>query len=439
MSGSAITVLVFGTLLLFLVTGLPIVFCLTGVAAIFVIFLWGFNGLFVIASSVFGTMGSFLLEAVPLFLFMGYVLKTSGIGDDFYKMMHNWMGPVRGGLAMGTVVICTVFAAMAGISGAATVSMGIIAVPAMLSRKYDKHLALGTVAAGGGLGILIPPSLAMILYCSMTGVSVARIFLGGIFPGILLSLLFICYIGIKCAIDKQAGPALAPEERANWREKFISAKAVMIPAFVILLVLGSMYGGIATPTEAAATGALGTVIGAVINRRLDWNSLRDALSGTLRTSSMVLWLVIGGSCFCSVYSGCGAKDFLLEAVTAMPVDRYVILIGFQMILFFLGMFVDAIGIIMVATPVFVPVIEALGFNPLWFGIIFTINIEMGLLTPPFGINLFYLKAVAPHEITMTDLYRSVIPFVALHVIGLALVIIFPQIAMWLPSTMPVHG
>lgn len=435
MSLAATTALLFGTLVLFLFSGLPIAFALGGVAMVFTLLLWGPNALYVIASSAFGTMNNFLLEAVPLFIFMGYVLQTSGIADDLYTMMHRWMGSLKGGLAMGTVVICTVFAAMAGISGAATVTMGVVALPAMLSRGYNKSVALGCIAAGGALGILIPPSLIMILYGSLTGVSVGRLFIGGVFPGLLLSGLFIIYIGVRCVLQKEAGPPLPPEDRVGWGIKLVSLRAVILPMLIIVMVLGTIYMGVATPTEAAGMGAFGSLIAAAVYRKLSWQNLTTALQGSLRISAMCLWIVIGAFCFCSIYSASGGSKFVTEVLAGLPVNRYVVLIGMQVILLFLGMFLDPIGIIMIATPVFLPVIEALGFNPLWFGILFTMNLEMAYLTPPLGFNLFYLKGVAPPEVTMGDIYRSIAPFVVLQAIGLALVIILPQIALWLPSMM----
>jgi len=435
MSAAAIIALLFGTLVVFLFAGLPVAFSLGGVAMLYILLLWGSKALYVIASSAFGVMNSFLLLACPLFIFMGHILQTSGIADELYTMMHRWMGPLRGGLAIGTVVICTIFAAMAGISGAATVTMGVIALPAMLSRGYNKSIALGCIAAGGALGILIPPSLIMIVYGAISGVSVGRLFMGGVLPGLLLSILFIAYIGVRCFFQKEAGPPLAPEDRPSWRVKFISLKAVILPVLIILMVLGTIYTGMATPTEAAGMGAFGSLIAAAIYRKLTWQGLKDAMQGSLKTSAMVMWIVIGAFCFCSIYSASGGAKFATETLAALPVNRYVILVGMQLIIFFLGMFLDPMGIILIATPVFLPVIEGIGFDPLWFGILLTINLEMAYLTPPLGFNLFYLKGVAPAGVTMMDIYRSIIPFVLLQAIGLALVIIFPQIAMWLPSTM----
>jgi len=435
MSVETITILFFGCLLIFLMLGLPIVFSLGGVAMLFSLFLWGPASLYQVASAVWGTGNDWLFVCIPLFIFMGTVLQFSGVADDLYTMMHRWMGPVKGGLAMGTIIIGTIFAAMAGISGGACVTLGLIALPAMLKRGYHKNIALGSIAAGAALGILIPPSLMMILYGAITGVSIGKLFAGGILPGILLSAMFLVYIGVRCVINPQMGPTLPLEERSSWKMKLISLKAVLLPLLIILAVLGSIYTGAATPTEAAGVGALGALISSVIYRRLNWQRLKEASLESFKLSAMIMWIVIGATCYRSVYSAIGGPEFVQEALLALPVGPYAILIGIQVIIFFLGMFIDPAGIVMIATPIFMPIVQELGFNPLWFGILFCMNLEMAYLTPPLGLNLFYLKGVAPPEVSLTDIYRSIIPFVIIQAIGLALIMIFPQIALWLPSLM----
>lgn len=435
MSVAAVTVLFFGVLIIFLILGLPIAFSLGGVAMLFSLLMWGPASLYQVASAVWGTGNDWLFVCIPLFIFMGTVLQFSGVADDLYTMMHRWMGPIKGGLAMGTILMSTIFAAMAGISGGACVTLGLIALPAMLKRGYHKNIALGSIAAGAALGILIPPSLMMILYGAITGVSIGKLFAGGILPGILLSVLFLIYIGIRCIINPRIGPTLPLEERSSWKMKLISLKAVLLPLLIILAVLGSIYTGAATPTEAAGVGALGALVSSVIYRRLNWQRLREASLSALKLSALIMWIVIGATCYRSVYSAIGGPEFVQEALMALPVGRYTILIGIQVIIFFLGMFVDPAGIVMIATPIFMPVVQELGFNPLWFGILFCMNLEMAYLTPPLGLNLFYLKGVAPPEIGLSDIYRSVVPFVIIQAIGLALIILFPQIALWLPSLM----
>lgn len=432
MSIELITILLFGALVFFLALGLPLAFVLGGVGMVGCYFLWGSKGLFVAAAQAYGAMGKFTLLAIPLFIFMAMILERAGVADDLYTMMHRWMGPLRGGLAMGTVLICTIFAAMAGISGAATVSMGVIALPAMLKRGYDKVIAMGCISGGGALGILIPPSVPMILYATLTGESIGGLFAGGVFPGILLSFLFILYIGIRCFLQPTLGPALPREERATWKEKLVSLRAVALPIIIIVMVLGSIYSGVCTATEAAALGCLGAFISAAVYCKLNWTLVKEACYRTANLTAMIIWILIGAYCFTSVYTGTGAHELMEKLLLSIPGGRYAILITMQVVFFILGCILDPAGIIMICTPVFVPVIKSLGFDPLWFGILFIMNMEMGYLTPPFGFNLFYMKAIAPPGVTMTDIYRSIVPFVILQAVGLAIVIIFPEIALWFP-------
>ena len=435
MSIELITILIFGSVVVGLALGLPLAFALGGVAVVFTFFLWGPEALYMVASRTFGVMSAFILVAIPLFIFMANVLERSGSAEDLYSMMYHWMGPLRGGLAMGTVVICTLFAAMAGISGAATVTMGLIALPSMLKRHYDKNIAVGCIAAGGALGILIPPSVIMIIYALMAGVSVGKMFLGGIFPGLILATLFIVYIGIRCAFQRDLGPVVPPEERVGWREKLISIRAVIIPVLLVIGVLGSIFTGIASPSEAAAIGATGSLLSAAIYRRLNWKMLKEAWYRTLKLNVMIMWIVVGASLFTAAYTAIGAPELIKTILMEMPGGRWGILIGIQATFFILGMFLDPTGIVLITTPIFVPIIKTLGFDPIWFGILFVINMEMAYLTPPFGFNLFYMKGVAPKEVTMGDIYRSIAPFVLLQLTGLILVMIFPNIITWLPNQM----
>ena len=435
MSIEIITLLLFGALLLLLALGLPLSFVLGGVGMVGCYFLWGEKGLFIAAAQAYGAMGKFTLLAIPLFIFMAMILERSGVAEDLYTMMHRWMGPLRGGLAIGTVLICTIFAAMAGISGAATVSMGLIALPAMLKRNYDKVIAMGCISGGGALGILIPPSVPMILYATLTGESVGGLFAGGILPGVLLASLFVLYIGIRCFLQPSLGPALPKDERASWEEKISSLKAVILPIIIIVMVLGSIYGGVCTPTEAAALGVLGAAISAAVYRKLTWVLIKEACYRTANLTTMIIWILIGAYCFTSVYTATGAHELMENLLLSIPGGRYAVLFTMQSVFFILGCILDPAGIIMICTPVFVPVIESLGFDPLWFGVLFIMNMEMGYLTPPFGFNLFYMKAIAPAGVTMGDIYRSIIPFVILQGMGLIIVIMFPALALWLPAQM----
>jgi tripartite ATP-independent transporter DctM subunit len=322
---------------------------------------------------------------------------------------------------------------MSGVSAAGTLTMGLIALPAMLERGYDKHMATGCIAAGGALGVLIPPSIPFIVYGLMAGASIGRLFLGGVFPGLMLAGLFVLYIGIRCGFKPQLGPPLPKAERPDWPAKLRSLKAVVLPIILVMLVLGSIFTGIATPTEAAAVGALGSIICAVIYRKLSWRKMKDVSYQTVSVTAMVLWIIGAAAAFSSIYSGLGAMDFIRDLMRGLNVNPWVILIFIQLTLFVFGMFLDPNGIMLITLPIYIPVITALGFDVTWFGILFVMNMEMGYITPPFGWNLFYLKGVAPKSISMSDIYNSVWPFVGLQALALAIVMAFPAIAMYLPD------
>jgi tripartite ATP-independent transporter DctM subunit len=328
-----------------------------------------------------------------------------------------------------------IFAAMSGISAAATITMGLVALPSMFKRGYDKQIVMGCISAGGALGILIPPSVAMVLYCMLVGISVGRVFAGGVFPGILLGGMFIIYIAVRCQLNPKLGPPIPVEERVPLRSTLPLFKALILPTIVIVSVLGSIFTGMATATESAAVGAFGAMICAAVSRKLDWPMVRESCIATLKLTTLVLWLMIGASWFSSVWTATGGPGFVTTAVQSLGVNRWVIMCGMQLILIFLGCVMETTGILMVTVPVFFPIIKALGFDPVWFGVLFIVNMEMGFLTPPFGLNLFYMKAIVPKEITMQDIYRSIVPFVGLQFIGLVICLLFPQIVLWLPDIM----
>lgn len=433
MSLEILTVLLFGSLIVVLVFGLPLAFTLGGVAAVFTFLLWGPQGLTMIVYKTFGGMCQFILVAIPMFIFMGLMLERSGVADNLYSAMDRWLASLKGGLAIGTVGICTLFAAMAGVSGAATVTMGIIALPSMLRRGYDKRIAVGCISAGGALGILIPPSVTMIALGLFADLSVGRLFIGGVLPGLLLAFLFIIYIGIRCAFQPHLGPSLPPEERVGWREKLVSVRALIIPIILITAVLGSIFTGICSPTEASGVGALGALISAAIYRTLNWQNFKEACFRTLSLTVMIQWIFFGAIAFTAVYHAIGAPELIKGLIMEIPGGRWGAIIAMQLSYFILGMFLDPWGIIAITTPVFFPIVRELGFDPLWFGILFIVNMEMAFLTPPFGYNLFYMKSVVPKGITMGDIYRSIIPFVGLQALGLIIIMIFPQIALFLPN------
>jgi len=435
LSPIALTLVLFGSMFFLLMTGLPLTFVIGGIGALAVAFLWGPEALYNVAARAFASTMSFVLLAIPLFVLMASILQRSGVADALYDTIHKWFGGLNGGLAAGTVAIAAMFAAMSGVAAAATVSLGLIALPAMLKRKYDKVMVTGAIQAGGALGILIPPSVEMIVFALFARLSVGKMFMGGVFPGLLLASFFIIYILVRCYLRPSLGPALPPEERATLKEKFVSLRQVVLPLMVIGGVLGSIYLGIATPTESAAVGILGALISSAIYGTFSWSMLKDAALTTLRISTMIMWILFGAYVFSSTYIALGASEVVEQALALMPGGRWGILIGMQLSFFALGCILDSFGIIMITAPLYLPIIKGLGFDPVWFGILYVMNIEMAFLTPPYGICLFYMKAVVPKEVTMLDIYRSIIPFVGLQALGLILVMIFPQIAMWLPGTM----
>lgn len=430
-----VTVFLFGFLVVFLLLGLPIAFTLGGLALLFTLFLWGPPGLLMMASHAYGESTNFILVSVPLFILMAVVLEGSGIAEDLFETMYRWFGGLPGGLLTGTIVICAIFAAMSGISGVATVTMGLIAMPAMLKRGYDRKMVVGGIMCGGALGIIIPPSVIAILYGSITGTSVGKLFMGGFVPGILIAGVMILFCTVRCIRNPRYGPPIPEDERADWREKIASLKNVIFPFLLIVLVLGVIYSGICTPTEASAIGASGAILCSLINRRLAWKSLKAAALRTLNITCMAMWIVIGAKSFASIYTAGGASDFILSLVKDLAIPPLMMIGIMQFIFFILGMFIDPVGMCMICSPVFLPIVTNLGYDPTWFGILFILNCGMAYITPPFGFNLFYMRAIAPADCTMGEIYASVWPWVICEAVVLILVMFFPGIGMWLPNRM----
>ncbi|KAA0909809.1 TRAP transporter large permease [Aquicoccus porphyridii] len=433
MSVELLTLLFFGCLLVFLMMGAPLAFVLGGVSVVFLYFELGSIGFYLLASKMWSTMQSPTLMAIPLFVFMAILLERSGVANDLYSMMHQWFGGLRGGLAIGTVVICVIFAAMSGISGAAVVTMGTIALPKMLERGYDKKLALGAINAGGGWGILIPPSILMVLYSLLTEVSVGRMFAAGVGPGLLLFVLVSFYIGTRCWLQPEMGPALPLDERASWPEKLRSLRAVILPIMIVTFVLGAIFGGFATPTEAAAIGVFGSLVATLVNGQLSWRVIHDAAISTLKLTALIMWILFAAHAFSAAYTALGAQSLIANLMSYIPGGEWGALFFMLVVLFFFGMVLDPVGIMLITLPVFLPVVQAAGFDPIWFGILFILMMEVGYMTPPFGFNLFYLKGVAPPGVTMGDIYVSVIPYVLVTLLGVLIIVLFPQIALYLPT------
>lgn len=435
MSVEALTILIISTLILALLTSLPVAFCLFGLAALYMLIFVGPAQTVVLFLNMVNIATTDIFIAVPLFVVMAAILETSGIASAMYEMMYKWFGGLRGGLAIGTIVICTIIAAMTGIGATGVVMMGLLAYPEMMKRGYNKDLAIGCIPVGGALGPLIPPSVIMIIIAGFGQLSVGKMFIGGIVPGLLMSFLFCLYIAIRAWRQPHVAPAIPREERATWEEKLVSLKGVILPILLILLVLGSIYSGAATPTEAAGVGAMGAVICAAINRQLKWKKLKEAFLGTTRVTSMVMWLVIGGSCFATLLGMTGVRTLLQTGMLSLPVPPIVVILIMQLIGLFLGCFIDASSIIIITIPIFMPIVVQLGFDPLWFSILYTINMVIGYITPPFGANLFFTKGILPSNVTMGDIYRSVQWYLVSMFAVLIIGFVWPPLLTWLPGFM----
>ena len=433
MSIELISILLFGSMLLLLAAGLPVAFVLGGLAVVFTGVFWGPESLFIILARTFSMMSSTTLVAAPLFVLMAVVLERSGVAEDLYEMMYRWSGGIKGGLAVGTVLACTLIAAMSGIASTGVVMMGVMALPEMLKRGYDKGIATGSILAGGVLGPLIPPSIALVLYGTMAQVSIGGLFAGGMAAGLLCSFLIIGYILLRCYINPKMGPAIPVEERANWEAKIASLKGVILPLLLITAVLGSIYTGIATPTEAAAVGAFGAFVCSAIHGRLTWDLIKNVAYTTIQVQGFMMWILFAAQGFAAVYMGLGASRMVVGLVQEYQVGWWAMLIGIQVVWFLLGCVIDAWSILMITLPIILPLLPLYGFDPLWLGVLYAVNTQTGYLTPPFGTMLFMMKGIAPKEVTMSDIYRSIIPFVTTQLVCLALCIAFPKLVTWLPN------
>ena len=440
-----LTVLMFGSLALLLMAGLPLAFVTGGLACIFLFVFGDAQMLNILPSRIFPLMTDYQLSAIPLFIFMASMLERAGIIEELYDMVYKLLGGLRGGLAISTIIASTLLAAMCGVIGATEVTMGMIALPAMVRRKYHPTIACGSILAGGTLGILIPPSILAILFAVIAQQSVGELFIGAVIPGLILSGLYIAYVSVVTYFRPEHGPALPPEERVGTAEKLRLLKNMSAPIALVSLVLGIIFAGIATPVEAAGVGTFGAIVVASMHRRLNWENTRAAAMTTLRVTGMVLWIIFGATLFVGFYVVNGGQQFVNETIIGTGLGPYGILVLMMFILVVLGMFLDWVGILLLAVPIFVPLMKTLSFDgvfglpgvapdelALWFGVVYMVNMQMSFLSPPFGYALFYLKSVAPPGITMAQIYRSSIPFLILQAVGLAICIIFPEVVLWLP-------
>jgi tripartite ATP-independent transporter DctM subunit len=436
------TVAMFVTLILAITLGHQLAFTLAAVATLFGLIDNGFNIpslLFMFANNAWGLFNNYTLVAVPLFIFMAQLLDQSKVAEALFESLYIVLGSVRGGLGLAVVVVCTVFAATTGIIGASVVAMGLLATPALVGKGYQKELTSGIICASGTLGILIPPSIMMVVYGGLTGLketSVGNLFAGAILPGLILSGLYFMYISMRCIINPKLGPPISKEEASKWSAKqkwVMTLKSLVPPLGLILMVMGTILAGIATPTEAAGLGALGAFILALFNRAVSWKMIVKASRATMKTTAMVMTLFIGGMFFSTVFLSMGGGDVVADLFIGSGLNRWLVLVIMMGIVFMMGMFIDWAAILLVTVPIFMPIAMELGFDPLWFAILMCVNLQTSFLTPPFGYALFYFAGVAPPGYTMMHIYRGIIPFVILQLIGLLVIGAFPQLTTYLPD------
>lgn len=430
-----LTIIILGIMLLLLLTGLPVTFVLLSMSAIGFWVLRGLPATSSLSIGFFSYITKDIFIALPTFIFMATVLEVSGLGTAMYDMMYKWMAGLRGGLAMGTVAISTVMAAMTGSAATATLTMGLLAYPEMKKRGYDKRMIIGAIPAGGSLGPLIPPSVLMIIVAAVSVISIGKLFIAGIIPGLITAAGYIAYIGIRCWRKPKMGPPIPPEERVNWGEKFKSLRLSIMPIILIFLVLGLIYLGVATPSEAGGIGAVGALICAAVYKNLTFKNLQRATTTALGITVMLMWLLATGGCFSQLIGVLGVQAYLRDLLLALQVSPYVIVIGILVLVLILGMFIDATPIAVIFLPIFYPIILALGVDLLWFGLLFTMDLLVGIMTPPFGMVLFYFKGLNIPGVTMMDIYRAIIPFFLIMMAVMVLVFFLPELAVWLPNMM----
>lgn len=423
----------FVTLMVLLMLGYPVAFTLGAVALLYGGIFLGFDFFHLLPLQIWGVMTNFTLLAVPLFIFMGVILDKSGLAEDLLETMALLCGRLRGGLALSVVIVGALLAATTGVVGATVVTMGIIALPTMLKRQYSTPLACGTIAASGTLGQIIPPSIILILLGDVMGVPVGRLFIGAVVPGLLLVVMFLIYIIVYAWLRPEVGPTL---ERADDEKLLARVVSTLIPPLLLVVgVLGSIFFGIASPTESAAIGGIGAILLALVHRKLTLEKLQDAMRLTTRLTSMVFLILIGATAFGLVFRGMGGAGLVLDLMTSLPGGEWGFLAVSMLIIFLLGFFLDFLQICFIVVPILAPIANTLHVDLLWLAILIGINLQTSFLTPPFGFSLFYLKAVAPPSVGIHDIYRGIIPFVILQVITMVLLILFPEITLWLPNVM----
>ena len=430
-----IAIFMFSSMMLMLMTGQRVFGVIGGVAAVASLALWGTGGSDLPFSAAMKLMKWYPLLTLPMFIFMGYVLSESKLADDLYRMFHVWMGPINGGLAIGTIGLMVLISAMNGLSVAGMAIGATIALPELLRRNYDKRMITGVIQAGSSLGILVPPSVVLVLYAMIARQPVGQLWLAGVFPGLMMAGLFILYIYIRCRIQPQLGPALGEEERQISRsEKLRLLNAGLLPLSIFAVMMVPFVNGWTSLVESSAIGALAALLTAVLKRRMTKQVFETTLRQTLAISCMFMWIILAAMGFGAIFDGLGAVRAIDDLFTEqLGLNPWVILILMQLSFLVMGTFLDDTAMLVIVAPLYVPLVRHLGFDLIWYGVLYTITTQIAYMTPPFGYNLFLMRAMAPPEIGVRDIYASIVPFVLVMILALALIIFFPQIALWLPN------
>jgi len=431
-----IAVLMFSSMMLMLLTGQRVFAAIGAVGAIAALTLYGTGGSDFPFSAAMKLMKWYPLLTLPMFIFMGYVLSESGLANDLYRMFHVWMGGLRGGLAIGTIGLMVLVSAMNGLSVAGMAIGATIALPELLKRGYDKRMVTGVVQAGSSLGILVPPSVVLVLYAMIARQPVGQLWLAGVVPGLLMATLFVVYIAVRCRLQPELGPALPPAERDVPRaEKIRLLGAGLLPLAIFAAMMVPFVNGWTSLVESSAIGALAALVAAILKRRLSYAVFETSVRQTLAISCMFMWIILAALCFGAVFDGLGAVRAIENLFTErLGLNPWVILVLMQLSFLLMGTFLDDTAMLVIVAPLYVPLVGSLGFDLIWYGVLYTITTQIAYMTPPFGYNLFLMRAMAPPEISLGDIYRSIVPFVAVMVLALAIVMAFPGLALWLPQT-----
>jgi C4-dicarboxylate transporter DctM subunit len=433
MGTGALTIVLLGALILLLGLGTRIAFCLGFIGVAGILAFLDVGNLYQVAEIAADSGTNLFMLTLPLFILMAEIASFSGVGDEMYTAAHRWLSWLPGGLAIASVATCTGFAAICGSSPATAATVGLVAVPEMVKRGYNRRLALGSIAVGGTLGILIPPSITMIVYGMITEVSIGKLFIAGVIPGLVISLIFSTAIAMSATVNPQLAPRI---EGVSWGERFASLKRIWAFMLLVITIMGAIYTGIATATESAALGATVALFIALVYRRLTWKALNSALLRTVTVTTMIMFMVLGGLVFAFLLSTLGVPQYVTNWIVGMEVSRWIVMIIINVIFLILGCLLDPMAIMVICLPILFPIVTKLGFDPVWFGVVVTINVEMGMITPPFGLNLFILRA-SLKDVPMDDIVKGSLPFVLLLMLGLAIIMLFPSLATWLPGRMGV--